>query len=138
MPDRHVTHPIASELDAPVQSRPRLTIVVAWRAEQQLLVEWLAALAGAGDESYIDVVVVSSSQAGTSAVIPAVGERVTGMPAVRLLDVAPEQSPSDMRRAGMAAATGDVVVLTDDQEHDFHDRLASIITGMEQRSGSTA
>jgi hypothetical protein len=130
-----MTYSIAADLDAPPQSLPRVSVVATWKADLALLKRWSAALDGADSAIPVEVIVVAPGAALSS------GEQdygVAGTSRIRVLDASPEQSVAEMRRAGMAAATGDVVVLTDEREAGFEHRLASIIRGIEQRSGRTA
>jgi hypothetical protein len=130
-----MTYPIAADLDAPPQSLPRVSVIATWTADLALLKQWFAALDGGGSAVPMEVIVVAPV-AGLSSVEQDCG--VAGRFRIRMLEVSPERSVGEMRRAGMAAATGDVVVLTDDRDAGFERRLASIIRGIEQRSGRTA
>jgi hypothetical protein len=130
-----MTYPIAADLDAPPQSLPRVSVIATWTADIALLKRWFAALDGAGFAMPVEVIVVAPG-AKPSSVKQDYG--VAGISRIRMLEASPEQSAGEMRRAGMAAATGDVVVLTNDREAGFERRLATIIRGIEQRSGRTA
>jgi hypothetical protein len=129
-----VTYSVAADLDASQQSLPRVSVIATWRADLTLLKQWFAALNGAGSAVQVQVVIVAAG-----ARPPIIQQNHgSGIHSIRILQASPEQSPGEMRRAGMAAATGDIVVLTEDQEPGFEHRLASIIRGIEQRSGRTA
>jgi hypothetical protein len=131
---RFVTYSFAADLDASQQSLPRVSVIATWTADLTLLKQWFAALDGAGSAVQVQVVIVA-----TSARPPFIQQNHgSGIHSIRIVEASPEQSQGELRRAGMAAATGDIVVLTEDQEPGFEDRLANIIRGIEQRSGRTA
>lgn len=95
--------------NGPMSGMPTVSLVVASCGERGQLDAWLSALgAGAGGPG-ADVVVV---RWGDEAELKALAER---HPGVRFVGCASDASVPARRAAGMRAALGDIVVLTDDR-----------------------
>lgn len=110
-----------------------MSVVAIWETDYTQLPEWAARLARAAGGSRVEVVVVT-----TEPEPPAAAGSVDPSAPIRNLRLTHVSSPPPrcaMRRAGMAAATGGVVLLTGAGEADFEVRLAALLRQLEARWG---
>jgi glycosyltransferase involved in cell wall biosynthesis len=104
-------------------SRPTLSVVIACRNEEQHLPVQLAALAAQVVEGWVDTVVVDDgSSDGTADVAEAFADRLPGLQVLRT----PPRGRSVAVNAGVAASTGEAVVLVDGDDEVAPGYLAAL------------
>ena len=104
-----------------IDSHPRLSVVAAWPEGGQGLDDWLRALAAVEGIGDVEIVVVAPGTDGAALT------DVAGLRQLRHLEAAARTDIATRRRMGVAAATGDIILLTDPGEADFAGRLALVI-----------
>jgi hypothetical protein len=125
--------PMAAEPAFSALYGPHVSIVAVWGPDCTDLPAWLSRVASAAGSSRVEVVVVT-----TEAELPATAAPAGPKAPIRNLRLTHVCSPPPagvMRRAGVAAATGDVVLLTEPGDGDFEFRLASLLRQLEARWG---
>jgi hypothetical protein len=126
--------PTAAQAAHGPHSGPYVSVVAIWGPDYSDLPAWVSRLATAADNSRVEVVVVTTEAEPPATERPLDPEAPIGN--LRLTHVSSPPPRRAMRRAGMAAATGDVVLLTESGERDFEFRLAAVLRLFEARWGN--
>jgi hypothetical protein len=107
---------------------------VVWGSNYTDLPAWVSMVARAAGNTRLEVVVVTPEEEP-----PAVAGSADPAGRLRNLRVTHVFSPAPsrvMRRAGLAASTGDVVLLTEPGEQHFEFRLSALLRQLEARWGN--
>ena len=104
----------------PPAGKPRLAVVVAWAGDAHGLEAFLGRVAEVEGSGELEILVVGAAQL---AAVRGGG----ALPKLRHIEASGNQPLSALRRAGMQAATGDIIILTDHREVDFDRRLVGLM-----------
>ena len=105
----------------PPAGKPRLAVVVAWAGDAIGLEAFLGRVAEIEGSGELEILVVGPAHLAGAV-------RGGGaLPKLRHIEASGNQPLSALRRAGMQAATGDIIILTDHREVDFDRRLVGLM-----------
>jgi hypothetical protein len=121
-------------ISAPAQldhNRPRISVVIASRAEPDWLSAWLPAMAAQCEAAAVELIVVRTANvAGLRAQLRHRG--------VSVVFAGAEQTEDTLRSVGLAAASGDIILLVGDDHEIPRDWVSSVVARSRRRVAPVA